>query len=561
MPLDFLPAEVFVQSLRGPFIHSFSNKPNRSSAKPFREDFTQRLPAEILSLIFIVTALHHEDELRSPWQSLISVRVSLVCSRWRAIALGLSELWSQIHLHWPLGLAELYYERAGSNASLSFYFSEDHIGLRSFNAQAGLLLDCNIPDLLPSLVSNIVANIKEGDAARSRFLQTWAVTPVKLLAYPDILSRTRVVHIAMYTPSYQTARSLGARIGSVTQAIVKAAPLPMLESLTLRLLDARGSPLKSSYCAGDAFRANGLRRLVLASLSIFDAAAVDRCAFFPPSLTSLSLCNTHINHAGLDLAFLLCGLIHLEDLTLSKIAGLAPTLPTDAPSIALPRLRRFTLDVGHALGTALLEAMALPHRVEVDITLSLAPKPGAPPFVRPLAALQQLFPPLPAHFRALAIDGLTFTLSAPSDACALPSRLTAHFVDYPSAWPDFWLFVQYIILRLPACTAITHLAVGPHAAFEHEQDGVNIWMRGLAQVPALRAVEVIDTRGVAGARLLAALLRAGPDAESIAFPGLRRLAVQLDDAVEWSGPGMKLGVRKIRERRPLVDIGMDVGRA
>ncbi|KAI5825413.1 hypothetical protein K523DRAFT_332104 [Schizophyllum commune Tattone D] len=59
-----------------------------------------KLPAEVLAIIFDLVRIHHDDFLPQwpDWTSLDWLVVTHVCSRWRAVALNLPYLWSTIDL-------------------------------------------------------------------------------------------------------------------------------------------------------------------------------------------------------------------------------------------------------------------------------------------------------------------------------------------------------------------------------------------------------------------------------------------------------------------------------
>ncbi|KAI0036271.1 hypothetical protein K488DRAFT_82224 [Vararia minispora EC-137] len=521
------------------------------------EDFTRRLPGEILSLIFFMTVLlRDKDDPYPPLHTRGSARLALVCRRWRAVALDQSELWSRIHLHWPLGLADLYYERAGPVVPLSFYYCEAYVRTRSPQGHRRFLPDNNFHGPLPSSLVNIVAGMDANNSERFCFMQTWEATPVRLLTYPNTLSRTRVINIAAHTFSYEREGYIDAHIGFSAKMIIQSSALPALQSMAFQIFESHNAH-QSPYRVSEIFTSSGLRNLSFKATNLSDMTVRDRhCAPFSPSLTSLTLYNVHIHDANFHPVNLLYGLVNLKYLTLRNVTGFTKILPADAPHTALPRLRRATLYVDDAISLALLKAIELPCSLEVDVKLNL----NSRSFTALLAALRARCPPPPAHFRTLDVHLPTLVVSDPSDAEALPRQFTAraegsvpvvNFVEgifriaYYTEPPE----LSEVIRLLPACTSVVHLIVSPHIAFSHAVAGVDIWTNGLAS--ALPTVETIETSGNAGTRLLSALLHADRDEKGPAFPHLRSLAIGVEGPLELE---IEDAVRRVREQRPEIEM-------
>ncbi|KZT34286.1 hypothetical protein SISSUDRAFT_297294 [Sistotremastrum suecicum HHB10207 ss-3] len=58
---------------------------------------------------------YDEDDIDDRPLSYAAVSISLICKRWREIALNTPRLWAQIHLGWPKAAVSMYFKRSASS--------------------------------------------------------------------------------------------------------------------------------------------------------------------------------------------------------------------------------------------------------------------------------------------------------------------------------------------------------------------------------------------------------------------------------------------------------------
>ncbi|KAI0036284.1 hypothetical protein K488DRAFT_82236 [Vararia minispora EC-137] len=499
-----------------------------------------RVPNEILLLIWTIALSSIEDQSPSLPIFKLPLRISLVCRRWRMLAIASPELWTHIRLDWRQDLVLLYIQRSGNFHLLSLYFNEEDIthddtrGLGASNKFDPTYSDSSdddwdmgsedsdgIPDLS---IRATMETLSEAEDALSEygFDADALLTSEEELeedddAVSDDYKAEKYASCALLSPD---VRSTGLAALYNVDIVARTRSFHLVRSC---LSSSNTSRYFTVDFVPDVIRSN-LRCLSLQGVAVSDMTKMMFC----PSLISLDLSSVFFHHYTRDptnvFLTLLNELSSLQSLTLKNVQ-VEMSLLEHSQLVSLPHLKNLDISLPLETTRQFFELVTFPATAALVCTPREIGSIGQEDLYTGLASwvpdIMKHYNLPSAHFQALAIRsvrrGCEYTFSDPSDPLELAPSLT-FFFDDPSA-PDFQIklttFVPRTIPYFLACASIKRLVVNSSELVQSDNSDVLD-----ALFISLPAVESIDIHVAPAASLVSALTRKGPR-----MPRLARIAI------------------------------------